>query len=201
MQGRHFYAGRRVRPPASHPIAELNAHPEESVPMNVVARIGRPHGIRGEVTVEVLTDTPAERFVVGAQFATDPDIGSLHLLSARYGNGRLMLAFDEITDRTEAENVRNTRLLAEAIDESDDDAWDVDDLVGLTAKLTDGTPVGSVVRLDHGAAQDLLVVKVVSGSEALVPFVHEIVPVVDVEAGHVLLDPPGGLLDPPGGER
>lgn len=162
--------------------------------MNVVARIGRPHGIRGEVTVEVLTDMPGEQFVVGAGFATEPDIGTLHLSSARYGNGRLMLGFDEITDRTGAENVRDTHLLADPID-AGDDAWDVSDLVGLTAKLAaDGTVVGSVVRLDHGAAQDLLVIASPAGDEALVPFVQKIVPVVDVEAGHVLLDPPGGLL-------
>ncbi|GAB3560158.1 ribosome maturation factor RimM [Spelaeicoccus albus] len=163
--------------------------------MNVVARIGRPHGIRGEVSVEVLTDMPREQFVVGAEFATEPDIGGLHLTSARYGNGRLLLAFEEITDRTRAEEIRNTRLLAASIDAEDDDAWDPAQLVGLTAKLaSDGSIVGTVARLEHGPAQDLLVVSEPSGAEALVPFVHAIVPVVDIEAGNVLLDPPGGLL-------
>lgn len=164
--------------------------------MNVVARTGRPHGIRGEVSVEVLTDMPADHFVVGAEFATDPDIGTLHLTSARYGNGRLLLGFDEVPDRNRAEEIRNTRLLADPIDAADEDAWDPSELVGLTAKLaSDGEPVGTVARLEHGPAQDLLVIAEQSGHESLVPFVRAIVPVVDIDAGHVLLDPPGGLLD------
>ena len=68
----------------------------------VVARLGKPHGIRGEFTVEVRTDRPDERLVPGMTYATDPDIGELTLTSARWHRDRLLLAFDEVPDRTRA---------------------------------------------------------------------------------------------------
>ena len=82
----------------------------------VVARLGKPHGIRGEFTVEVRTDRPDERLVPGMTYATDPDIGELTLTSARWHRDRLLLAFDEVPDRTRAEEIRNTLLLAEQDD-------------------------------------------------------------------------------------
>ncbi len=68
----------------------------------VIARLGKPHGIRGEFTVEVRTDRPDERLVPGMTYATDPDIGELTLKSARWHRDRLLLAFDEVPDRTRA---------------------------------------------------------------------------------------------------
>ncbi|WGW13075.1 ribosome maturation factor RimM [Saxibacter everestensis] len=169
--------------------------------MNVVARIGKPHGIRGEVTVEVRTDAPDQRFVAGAGFATLPDRGTLTLKSARWHNSRLLLTFDELSDRNRAEEFRNTELLVAADDIVDeDDAWDSDELEGLTVEIEDADgrrKVGEVLRVDYGVAQDLLVFRHVAGHEVLVPFVEQIVPEVDVDAGRILLDPPGGLLDPP----
>lgn len=162
----------------------------------VVARLGRPHGIRGEVTVEVRTDDPDERFVVGARFGTDPDIGDLTLSRARVHNGRLLLTFEEVPDRNRAEEIRNTLLTVDDADttEEDEDAWYVEDLVGASVFVGDER-VGEVADLVTGPAQDLLTVKLLSGAEVLVPFVTEIVPEVDVEAGRVVLDPPAGLLD------
>ena len=80
----------------------------------VIARLGKPHGIKGEFTVEVRTDRPDERLNPGATFATDPDIGPLTLKSARWHRDRLLLAFDEVPDRNRAEEIRDTLILAEA---------------------------------------------------------------------------------------
>lgn len=96
----------------------------------LVARIGKPHGLRGEVTVQVHTDVPHERFVVGAAFGTDPDRGALTVRAARVHNGIQLLAFEEASDRTAAEALRGTRLFA-APDEEDDEGFYEDDLVGL----------------------------------------------------------------------
>ncbi|TXR55860.1 ribosome maturation factor RimM [Quadrisphaera setariae] len=164
----------------------------------VVARVGRPHGVRGQVSVEVRTDSPDERFVGGAVFSTDPAaVGPLVLEQARDHNGVTLLSFRGVTDRAAAETLRGVLLLADVPAASDEepDAWSVPALVGLRAERTDGRTAGEVVGVEHGPAQDLLVVRQPSGSLARIPFVAALVPVVDVDGGRVVLDPPGGLLE------
>ncbi|WP_349827598.1 ribosome maturation factor RimM [Brevibacterium litoralis] len=165
----------------------------------VVARLGKPHGIRGEVTVEVRTDEPEERFVPGAVFATDPDIGELTLARARVHKDRYLLTFEEVPDRNRAEEIRNTLLTVDEVAEDEDDAWYIEDLVDARVFVGDDE-VGTVTDVSIGAAQDLLTVTLTDGREVLVPFVEEIVPEVDVEAGRIVLDPPPGLLDLTEGE-
>lgn len=162
-----------------------------------VARIGKPHGIRGEVTVQVFTDDPDARFARGAVLLTEPaSRGPLTVASARWNKQILVLGFAEVRDRNRAEELRGTELFIEA-DEGeteDGEGWYEHDLQGLAA-LVDGETIGTVSELITGAAQDLLVITRADGSEVLIPFVDEIVPEVDLEAGHVLLTPPPGLLD------
>ncbi|SDQ75944.1 ribosome maturation factor RimM [Quadrisphaera sp. DSM 44207] len=162
----------------------------------VVARLGRPHGVRGEVSTEVRTDAPDRRFLPGAVFATDPaGAGPLHLVGARDHNGVLLLAFDGVADRTAAEGLRGVLLLADVPEQEEPDAWAVGALVGLRAERTDGRDAGTVVGVEHGPAQDLLVLRQPSGALARVPFVTALVPEVDLPGGRVVLDPPGGLLE------
>ena len=160
--------------------------------MFVVARIGKPHGLRGEVTVQVHTDDPEERFSIGTQFATEPDRGPLTLRSVRVHQQIYLLGFDGVPDRTAAEALRNTRLLIDDADEvepEDDDAWREEDLLGLAVVLTDGTVLGEVSALHTRE------VRRTDGGEVLIPFVEELVPEVDEEAGRVVVDPPEGLLE------
>ena len=171
----------------------------------LVARIGKPHGLRGEVTVQTHTDDPEARFAPGAVYATEAAAGSgvpraLTLRSARLHQKIWLLGFEEIGERTSAESLRGTRLFidAEAAAEAaadEDDAWYEDELVGLTAVDPAGAPLGEVTGLRTGAAQDQLVLRLTGGSEALVPFVAAIVPEVDVEGGRVVVDAPPGLLE------
>ncbi|MFP5345645.1 MAG: ribosome maturation factor RimM [Actinomycetes bacterium] len=162
----------------------------------VVARIGRPHGVRGEVSVELRTDVPERRFVPGVRLTTEPSsAGPLTVHAVRDHNGRLLVSFDEVRDRTTAEGLRDVLLLAEVGDDEEPEAWHLHELVGLRAEAADGSLLGTVVGLEHGPAQDLLVVREPSGHEALVPFVTAIVPTVDVPGGRVVLDPPAGLLE------
>jgi 16S rRNA processing protein RimM len=163
----------------------------------VVARIGKAHGLRGEVTVQVLTGAPDERFVPGATFATEPAAaGPLVLRSARDNNGILLLGFENTVDRSGAEALRGIRLLADVLeDDGSDETWYERDLVGLKAVTVDGVDVGEVTALESRPAQDLLVLRLPDGREALVPFVTAIVPEVDIKGGRVVLDPPPGLLD------
>lgn len=163
----------------------------------VVARIGKAHGLRGEVTVQVLTASPDERFVPGATFVTEPPAaGPLVLRSARDHNGILLLGFEHTEDRSGAEALRGIKLLGDVLeDDSDEDSWYERDLVGLKAVTVGGDEVGEVTALEPRPTQDLLVLRLTDGRKALIPFVRAIVPEVDIEGGRVVLDPPPGLLD------
>ncbi|WP_327584788.1 ribosome maturation factor RimM [Nonomuraea sp. NBC_00507] len=163
----------------------------------VVGRIGRPHGVRGEVTVEVLTDEPERRFVVGTSIATDPaDRGPLVIIGRRWHKDILLIAFDGVTDRDVAEELRGTMLVIDSADvEPSDDPDEFHDhqLIGLAVETVAGDPVGEVTDvLHHG--QDLLVVRRKGADEALIPFVKALVPEVDLEGGRLVVDPPEGLL-------
>lgn len=168
----------------------------------VVARIGRPQGLRGEVSIEVRTDDPGRRFVVGVELRTDPSTaGPLRLASVRDQSGRTILGFDGIADRTQAEGLRGVLLVVDTDDDidgesrGDADDWYDHELVGLAAVDVSGAGLGEVVRVEHLPAQDLLVVRTPDRDEVLVPFVSALVPTVDVAGGRVVIDPPGGLFD------
>ena len=156
----------------------------------VVARIGKAHGLKGEVTVQLHTDSPEQRFVPGETFETEPaSRGPLTLRSARVHNGLHLLAFDEAPDRTAAEGLRGIKLLAEADDLDEDDAWYEEDLLGFDVVVA-GEKVGVVKALESREVQDLLVVDGVEGYDILVPFVEEIVPEIDEDARVALLARP-----------
>jgi 16S rRNA processing protein RimM len=169
----------------------------------VVGRIGRPHGVRGLVTVEVRTDDPDLRFVPGAVLVTDPpQRGPLTVVDKRWHSGTLLLQLAGpdgavYGTREDVDTLRNTRLLVAVSDlpELDDpDSYYDHELVGLAAQLPDGSPLGEVTAVRHEGAE-LLVVRRTDGGEVLVPFVKAIVPTVDVAAGHLVVDPPEGLLE------
>ncbi|CAL9532912.1 Ribosome maturation factor RimM [Streptomyces sp. enrichment culture] len=165
----------------------------------VVARIGRAHGIKGEVTVEVRTDEPEVRLAPGAVLATDPaSAGPLTIESGRVHSGRLLLRFAGVRDRTAAEALRNTLLIAEVDPEEtpeDPDEYYDHQLIDLDVVTRDGTPVGRIEEIAHLPHQDLLVVRRADGGEVLVPFVGEIVPEIDLEGQRAVIDPPPGLID------
>lgn len=182
----------------------------------VVARIGKPHGLRGEVTVQLHTDDPGRRLAPGASFATEARSGSgvpreLTIRTARPHNGSWLLSFEGIPDRTGAEGLRGARLVvdtdeaaeaaagsaagSEAAADDDEDAYYEDELVGLAVESPAGERLGTVASLETGSAQDLLVVTLEDGTSAWIPFVTAIVPEVDLAGGRIVVDPPAGLLD------
>jgi 16S rRNA processing protein RimM len=164
-----------------------------------VGRIGKPQGIRGEVTVEVRTDAPEVRFADGAVLFTDPEErGPLTVASSRDQNGRLIVAFEGVPDRNSAEELRDTMLLVDAADippSDDPDEFHDTQLMGMQADLVDGSALGEVTDVLHLPHGDVLVVRREGGAEVLVPFVKAIVPDVDVVARRLVVDPPEGLLD------
>jgi len=171
----------------------------------VVGRIGKPHGLRGEVTVDVRTDEPERRFAPGSTLRAEPPPGSasslrsLTVAASRRHQSVLLVTFEELTDRTTAEGARgivlHATIPAGASPDDPDEYYD-HQLVGLAAYDVDGTALGSVVGLVHGGAQDLLRIDTPDGREALVPFVKALVPEVDVAGGRVVIADRPGLVTP-----
>jgi 16S rRNA processing protein RimM len=175
------------------------AAPEPSDRLRVVVgRVGRPHGIRGEVTVEVRTDEPENRFAPGAVLSVDGPVSALVVDRTHWHSGRLLVHFQGIEDRNAAESLRGLLLHVErAPDEEPDDPEEYYDssLVGCSVELGDTTPVGVVTDVVHLPAQDLLAVRTPDDRDLLIPFVSAIVPLVDIAAGRVVIDPPPGLIE------
>jgi 16S rRNA processing protein RimM len=169
----------------------------------LVGRIGKPHGIRGHVTIDVRTDEPERRFADGARLRAVAPKGSafgertLTVEASRWHQGILHLLFEEIPDRSSAESARGVLLYADipadASPEDPDEYYD-HQLIGLAAYDTDGTHLGEVSGLVHGGAQDLLTIRTVDRREALVPFVKALVPVVDLAERKVVIEDRPGLV-------
>ncbi|MCW2830342.1 MAG: ribosome maturation factor RimM [Aeromicrobium sp.] len=168
--------------------------------MNVViGRIGRAHGIRGELNVDIRTDEPERRFAPGSSVVCGQR--TLTVKTSRQHGGRLVVAFEEVPDRTAAERLHG--IVLEAVVDPDDTPDDPDDfydhqLVGLEVRIDrdgDQPVVGTVTGLVHLPYQDTLSVDI-DGREVFIPFVTELVPVVDVAGGYVTVEDVEGLLDP-----
>lgn len=185
----------------------------------LVGRIGKPHGIKGYVTIDVRSDEPERRFAAGQSLMTAPPSGvaggntanrpegapawnapkTLTVSDARWHQGILHVLFDGIASRNEAEALRGTLLRVtlgpDEVPEDEDEFYD-HQLIGLGAYDLDGTHLGEVVDVAHGAAQDLLVVAALDGREALVPFVKALVPTVDLTGRRVVIADRPGLITP-----
>jgi 16S rRNA processing protein RimM len=164
----------------------------------VVGRVGRPHGVRGEVTVAVRTDDPDARFAAGAVLLTDPpDRGPLTVAATRRSGEIRLLSFTGVDDRDAAERLRGTTLLVRTADlpalDDDEEFYD-HQLVGLQVVDPSGAALGVVGDVLHAPASPVLVVTRPDGSTELVPFVAAVVPTVDVAGGRVVVDPPDGMF-------
>jgi len=185
----------------------------------VVGQIGKPHGVRGEVSVAVRTDEPEERFAAGSVFTTEvprdrrvtagpaaavsPGVvyqvpSSLVVESVRWHQGRAIVQFEGAYDRNVAEALRGVLLQVDSATLSapaDPDEFHDHQLVGLRVVSIDGDDLGTVARIDHAPASDLVVLDKSGGGTALIPFVNQLVPTVDVPGGKIVVDLPEGLLD------
>jgi 16S rRNA processing protein RimM len=165
--------------------------------MVAVGRIGRPHGVRGEVSVVVTTDAPEQRFAVGTVFELRAG-RRVTVAATRWHKGMLLVCLEGVADRTEAETLRGAELTVpvdELPDPDDPDEFHDHQLIGLRAEMADGATAGTVRDVLHGPGGELLVLARPDLPDALVPFVRDIVPTVDLPAGRVVLTPPEGLLD------
>jgi 16S rRNA processing protein RimM len=165
-----------------------------------VGRIGRPHGIRGDVTIEVRTDDPDQRFALGQTLRTEPvGAGPLVVEWAHWHSGRLLLRFAGCASREDAEALRGVLLVVETSELpalSDPDEFYDHQLVGLSARSPAGVAIGEVTEVVHSPAGELLAIAREDGEgELLVPFIRQMVPEIRPERGYLVVDPPEGLLE------
>ena len=160
----------------------------------VVGRIGRAHGIRGELGVDIRTDEPERRFAPGSSVVYDG--GSLTIVTARHHSGKLIVRFKGFDDRTAAETLHGKTLEVEVdAAELPDDPEEFYDhqLIGLSVRAGDLT-IGTVTQVVHMPAQDSLAIKT-DQREILVPFVLDLVPEINVEEGFVRIADVPGLIN------
>ncbi|RSZ62064.1 ribosome maturation factor RimM [Corynebacterium hylobatis] len=182
----------------------------------MIGRVIKSHGIRGEVVVDATTDEPELRFAVGE--VLDGRQGNkqqeLTVATVRPHQGRLLVKFEEVPDRTAADSLRGMRFMAAPlVPEDDDDAYYDHELIGLrvlnvgavseeeaNARAYEGAEpepedIGEVTSVIRGPAHRLLEITLDAGGETTVPFVHAIVPIVDLDNEAIVITPPEGLLD------
>ena len=180
-----------------------------------IGRVIKPHGVRGEVVVDATTDDPKGRFAAGTVLEgrqTGKKL-SLTVKTMRPHQGRLLISFEEIPGRTEADSLRGVRFFAEPVVDEEDDAYYDHELIGLrvlnvgavseeeaTARAYEGAlpepeDIGEVSSVIRGPVHRLLEITLDAGGETAVPFVHALVPIVDLDNGAIVITPPEGLLE------
>jgi 16S rRNA processing protein RimM len=172
-----------------------------------VGRLLKAHGLKGAIKLELYTDSPELRFAPGSKLELQvPEESkwfgkSLTVSELRLYNNMPVVFFEGIDDRTEAETLIKAILLVDApVEElpAEPDAWYDHQLAGLKV-FREGREIGTLVRVEHLPAQDLLVIQS-DRKELLLPFIKAFVPVVDVKAGKIEITPPGGLFEELEGE-
>jgi 16S rRNA processing protein RimM len=167
-----------------------------------VGRLLKAHGLKGAIKLELYTDDPALRFVAGSVYTLQvpddsPWVGkTVTLKELKWYNDQAVVFLDGIDDRDAAESLVKAILWVDEDQDSrpvEEDAWYDYQLIGLTVHRN-GHAVGTIARVDHFPAQDLLIIDT-GEAEVLVPFVKAIVTSVDIEAGTVDIDPPIGLFE------
>jgi 16S rRNA processing protein RimM len=149
-----------------------------------VGRIGRAHGLQGEVSVAPISNRP-ERFAPGSTlYAGDR---ALLIVSSRRHQQRWLVRFDGVDDRSGAESLRNQVLFGGAFADAPEGEMWAHELIGAQVRDRAGNALGEVVAIEENPAHDLLVLE--GGS--LVPVVF----IVSNEPGLIVIDPPEGLLD------
>lgn len=169
---------------------------KESASPVVVARIVKPHGIRGEVVLDSFSDVKGRLEETGTFLLMNHGtvIRKLIVESHRFFAGRHVLQFAGVPDRTEAEKLRGMDLAVpgDEIGTLPPDQYFIHDLVGMAVRLRDGREVGTVTNVIRTGGVDLL--EVGEYGKILIPFVESICVDVNPQLRQITVDPPEGLL-------
>jgi 16S rRNA processing protein RimM len=156
------------------------------------------HGVRGGVRLKSFTAEP-ENVASYGPLEDERGERSFALRIVGSAKGVLIAAISGIDDRDRAEALRGLRLYLPrlALPPTEEEEYYHADLIGLDAALPDGTALGTVRAVHDFGAGDTLEIERASGPPVMVPFTRAVVPIVDLDAGRLVLEPPPGLLDEP----
>lgn len=163
-----------------------------------IGYVRKAHGIRGDVLVRGLVSDAAERFTHAAVLVTgEPQRRTFAIEAVAPHRGDFIVSLEGISTRNDAEALVGTQFVIPLADRRrlDDGEWWIEDLVGCVVVDRDGTTIGSVAGVIVGAAQDRLAVTTADGSLGEIPFVDQLVPVVDISGRRIVVDLPEGLIE------
>jgi 16S rRNA processing protein RimM len=167
-----------------------------------VGKVITAHGTHGEISVEPFTDFPEERFAPGQVMLLGDEMESVEIEASRPHKSRMLVRFEHITSRDEAEALRGTWIFIPEEDaaELEDDTYYVHQIIGLTVQTVDGQILGTVGDVLVTGANDVYLIKpaagVNGGREILLPAIGEVIVEVDVAGGRLLVNLLPGILDP-----
>jgi 16S rRNA processing protein RimM len=160
-----------------------------------VARIGAPHGVRGQVRLWTFTEDPFAVCDYGP-LATKDGKRSFEVADVREAKGHLVATLKGVATREEAERLNGIELYVprEALPDTDDDEYYHADLIGLAAVNAAGDEIGRVLAMHNFGAGDIIEIAPPDGPTLLLPFTDAVVPTVDIKAGRVVVELPGEIV-------
>ena len=161
--------------------------------------ISGAHGVRGAVRIKTFTAEP-EAIAAYGPVTDEAGARSFRLTLAGTARGQAIARIPGVADRDAAEALRGTRLfIARDVlpkTESENEFY-VSDLVGLPVEKQDGAPLGRVLAVHDFGAGEVLEIGENSATSVMLPFTDAVVPVVDLSARKLVVEPPPGFLDAP----
>lgn len=162
-----------------------------------IGYVRKAHGIRGDVLVRGLVSDAAERFTDATILVTgEPQRRTFAIDAVALHQGDFIVSLEGIDTRDDAEALVGTQFVIPLSERRrlDDAEWWIEDLVGCVVVDLDGKMIGTVTDVIVGAAQDRLAVTTADGALGEIPFVDQLVPVVDIAARRIVVDLPEGLV-------
>ncbi len=196
-------AGKRPRRPRRHGQPSNRAHLDVNVPDGFLAvgRVISAHGTRGEVAIEPYTDFPEERFAAGQSILLGDEMEPVEIESMRPHKNRMLLRFDHVVNRDDAEAMRGTWLFIpeDAAVELEEDTYFVHQILGLTVQTEEQQILGTVTDVLFTGANEVYVIKpaesVNKGRDILIPATTEVIKNVDLAAGLLTVALLPGIVD------
>ncbi len=156
-----------------------------------VGVVAGAHGVRGLLRVKSFTEEPKD---VAAYGPLSDKAGNrrFNLVITGSAKGVLLAKIDGVTTREDAEALKGIEFYVsrESLPQTDEDEFYHADLIGLPAVLPDGTPFGTVRALHEFGAGDMIEILLEDGGVSVLPFTRATVPIVDVAAGKIVVEPP-----------
>ena len=165
------------------------------MPDILFARIGGAHGVRGEVRVKSFCEDPDSLKSYSPLAAADGRL--FHIERLRPAKDMLVVKFRGVDDRNAAEALNGTELYVDRdrLPAAEEEEFYHADLIGLTALTEAAEAIGTVVAVQNFGAGDILEIAPARGPSLLLPFTKESVPLVDIQAGRIVVAPPAEIAD------